>query len=86
MSRSYRKTPIIGITKARSEKQDKRMAAQKIRAISRSRLIRNDDTPVDYREAGHGSWDFAKDGKQYLDLAELRENGSPRYVHKLLGK
>lgn len=86
MSRSFRKTPIVGYTTARSEKEDKRIVSGKIRAVSRARLAKKDDTPVDYREAGHGSRKFSKDGKYYLDVDRLHEEYDARYVYKLLGK
>lgn len=86
MSRSFRKHPFIGNTTAESEKQDKRFAARKIRVLSRSRLAKADDTPVDYRESGHGSWEFSKDGKGHVDIAKISQMHGVRYARKLMGK
>ena len=86
MSRSFRKNPIIGNTTAESEKQDKRSAARKIRVLSRSRLAKADDTPVDYRESGHGSWEFSKDGKSYFDIAKISKMHGVGYARKLMRK
>ena len=86
MSRSFRKHPFIGNTTAESEKQDKRIAAGKIRVLSRARLAKADDTPVDYRESGHGSWEFSKDGKKYFDMTKISHVHGVHYARKLMGK
>ncbi len=69
MSRSRRKNPIIGITKAESEKQDKRLANRRFRRITRLNL---DDTPN--RREHSNVWCFDKDGKIYLGGTEFEEN------------
>lgn len=62
MSRSRRKTPICGITTARSEKDDKRRANRKLRRLTRTdpekNLVMRDVSDV---------WSFAKDGKWRID-------------------
>ena len=65
MSRSYRKTPVFGITVAESEKWDKTFCNRRFRRMERKALesgteppLRNDEA-VDY-------WLFAKDGKHYM--------------------
>ncbi|QDK81468.1 hypothetical protein EXU85_23795 [Spirosoma sp. KCTC 42546] len=63
MSRSLRKTPILGITTASTEKQDKRWANRRLRRINRVR-IRKADEPARLREVSN-VWDFKKDGKMY---------------------
>lgn len=67
MSRSRRHTAITGITSAASEKQDKRMAAGRLRMLARQALrdAPEDVVAPDRRLAG-SPWTFAKDGKQYL--------------------
>jgi hypothetical protein len=66
MARSRKKTPISGITSAKSEKADKLSAHRKERRKVRSHL--NTDLEPDVlphrREAGN-VWSFAKDGKKY---------------------
>lgn len=52
MSRSRRRTPIIGITTADSEKQDKRRANRSWRAA--------------IRHAFSDPWTMAKDGKKWV--------------------
>jgi hypothetical protein len=67
MARSRRKTPICGITTARSEKQDKKIWHSRYRAAVRTHLRSNRDQdlmPLP-REVSN-VWDFAKDGKQRL--------------------
>jgi len=60
MSRSRRKTPIIGNLRRRSEKQDKRFANRALRAGVRS--TGNLDLTLDDVS---NIWDFNKDGKIY---------------------
>jgi hypothetical protein len=62
MSRSRRKTPITGITTARSDKQDKRLDHRAERAAVRDALAHAQDPPRHPR----GQY-FEKDGKQRFD-------------------
>jgi hypothetical protein len=65
MSRSYRKTPITGITMARSEKTDKRLANRRLR-----RKVKTGALELRLREVSD-IWGFEKDGKIYWrDLPE----------------
>lgn len=61
MSRSKRKTPVFGITTARTEKQDKRMANRKLRRKTR---VDPENAPA-LREVSD-VWGFAKDGKKFM--------------------
>ena len=74
MARSYRHTPIIGMTTAESEKKDKRIANRRYRSRVRQilhSLISADDSVLDAvifpvkRELSN-VWSFDKDGKQRL--------------------
>lgn len=65
MSRSYRKTPIAGNTKAESEKQDKRLANRQFRAALR-RASTDEDALIPLKREVTSLWKFNKDGKQYL--------------------
>ena len=80
MSRSRRKTPIMGITLAETEKSDKRIAARQERGRITRKLkphVAADDD-LDLTEFGqhprNGHWIFSKDGKLFIDLAR-----SPRF-------
>lgn len=71
MSRSVRKTPIIGFSTAKSEAADKKRWHSKWRSRVRSRLkslppdqIDSNITPVEIDVVTVGS--MAKDGKQYF--------------------
>jgi hypothetical protein len=69
MARSYRHNPIIGMTTARSEKEDKRYANRTLRAACREALVNCEDydalvMPL-MREVAN-VWSFAKDGKQRM--------------------
>jgi hypothetical protein len=63
LSRSRKKTPITGITTARSEKQDKRLANRKLRRKTRQALrCRDLDVLPVLREVSN-VWCMDKDGK-----------------------
>lgn len=70
MSRSKKKTPIRGITTARSEKQDKRDANRKFRRKTKQQVNLGDETISEIREISN-VWAFDKDGKHYnADISE----------------
>lgn len=104
MSRSYRHNTILGMTYARSEKKDKRYAHHVERTRVRNVLANaseEDDVVVDNRKQAFSNvYDFAKDGKQHIDMQVkhirrglkvlkmpqwLKQQGL-RGVHKVLAK
>lgn len=64
MSRSRRKTPIIGCTTSESDKPAKVSDHRRLRRRNRQRIQAGLD-PLDEREIG-GPWNWPKDGKMYL--------------------
>ncbi|MBX9948638.1 MAG: hypothetical protein K2Y39_05730 [Candidatus Obscuribacterales bacterium] len=67
MSKSFRKSPICGITTAESEKKDKQLAHRRERRIVRQILGSDPLRPVlPHRREVSNVWSFDKDGKQYL--------------------
>ena len=66
MSRSYRRTPVLGHVKARSEKKDKRWAQRRWRRIVRLSLRREEWELLPTLREVSNVWDFPKDGKQYV--------------------
>jgi len=70
MSRSYRKTPIIGWGShpRDSEKQDKKIANGKFRKKSKQALhqFQLDRLPYDLDEV-YNVWEMSKDGKYWID-------------------
>jgi len=68
MARSKRRTPVVGITTAVSEKEDKRIANRAERRINKALLSGDDDerTLKPKREVSN-VWGFCKDGKQRID-------------------
>lgn len=67
MSRSRKKTPITGNTKARSEKQDKQLWHRRFRHKERLRLLRDPEgLSVDKNEVS-STWNMAKDGKHWFN-------------------
>lgn len=69
MSRSFRKTPIVGNTTARSEKHDKKEWHQRHRHAVRQKLRTIDDLDeyqdIDIRESSN-PWSMSKDGRHYM--------------------
>ena len=67
LSRSRKKTPIRGVTGARSEKADKRQVNKALRQRARKALNANPEVPVPPdRRSVRDVWDMAKDGKYFL--------------------
>jgi hypothetical protein len=60
MARSRKKTPICGITTARSEKQDQLLANRRVRRAVKQTLATSADSEFSYRVAAssraHGPW------------------------------
>ena len=75
MSRSRKKTPILGITTAASEKSDKQAANRKFRRIVKQEVNAEEDVITKKREASD-IWSFAKDGKRF------RKNPANRDLRK----
>ncbi|MBE2895879.1 hypothetical protein HPC38_03155 [Pasteurellaceae bacterium HPA106] len=69
MSRSYRKTPICGITCIESEKQDKRRANRKFRRYTRQCVYIGIEPPFTLRQVSD-VYDFGKDGRQYFSASK----------------
>lgn len=68
MSRSNKKSPVIGNTTTTSEKEDKRIANRSERRINKVLLFKTDDETAlkDKREVSN-VYGFGKDGKQRID-------------------
>ena len=66
MSRSRRKTPITGNSKADSEKADKKICHRVFRAKERQALSQGKEPPYHMAEASD-DWMMAKDGRQLFD-------------------
>lgn len=75
MSRSYRHTPIFGVTTSASERQYKAAAHQRERHHVRQRLrIAMDDTDRRlHREPFGNPWAGPKDGKVYCSDVQRRD-------------
>lgn len=102
MARSYKKTPVFGITTAVSEKKDKQLAHKACRAHFRTSILSAasiEDFMFEERNEAHSNvWGHAKDGKQRVDLRVVREGRTSRVLrspawlkdvretHKLLAK
>ena len=72
MSRSKRKTPIFGITTAKSEKQDKRRWIRTFRRIAKIKTQTKSEAPVKIA-AVTNVWDGAKDGKRYYPAHKAKD-------------
>jgi hypothetical protein len=74
MARSRKKTPICGITTARSEKQDKRLANRKVRRAVNQALTTSLELEVlPHRRELTNPWTMAKDGKTWFDADRFPE-------------
>jgi hypothetical protein len=74
MARSRKKTPISGITTARSEKQDKRLANRKVRRAVKQALAGSGDVDVlPHRRELTNPWTMAKDGKAWFNADRFPE-------------
>lgn len=65
MSRSRRKTPITGVSTARSEAQDKALWHRAMRRVEKSRLAHQPDCLPRSEHQFRDPWSMAKDGKTY---------------------
>lgn len=77
MSRSRRKNPFIGSTRAESDKCDKKEYHRRMRAMERESIDRydldEDDTVFPDERDASNEYDFAKDGKQRFDKKKYPE-------------
>ncbi|MEM6807161.1 MAG: hypothetical protein AAF696_37510 [Bacteroidota bacterium] len=64
MSRSKKKSKFHGVTKAKSEKMDKREANRRFRRILKQKVDNGEEILPEARELSD-VWAFAKDGKVY---------------------
>ena len=65
MARSRKKSPITGITNAKTEKSNKRKANRKFRRVAKVQIKKGDTRLVSIKEVSD-VWSFDKDGKQFL--------------------
>ncbi|MEM1075047.1 MAG: hypothetical protein AAGI36_11360 [Pseudomonadota bacterium] len=71
MARSYRKTPICGMTKAASDKAFKKAEHKRARRALNACDLELDDAPAD--KLFGNPWGAPKDGKQWIDPARFPE-------------
>jgi hypothetical protein len=72
MSRSIRKTPIVGITTEPSDAAWKAKAARKFRAATRVALARGDEIAPDKRWSVENPYAAPKDGKQWVGAGDRK--------------
>ncbi|MFY0534624.1 hypothetical protein [Nannocystis pusilla] len=83
MARSYKRRPVVGVSAATSEKQDKRRDSRRRRRrlwriLSRSVAASEAEGPVIAEPRRSGAVMFAKDGKRWLAAGT-----SPRVLRRL---
>jgi len=73
MGKSTRKTPIVGITTAASEKDDKRLLNRSLRRINHQ-ILKTDENADALKQVKEviDPWSMAKDGKILIDPAKDR--------------
>lgn len=72
MSRSLKKTPISGITRAESEKEDKRLANRRYRRVTKIEVNKGFEVVSKPKEVSD-VWDFSKDGKRYKEIITKKD-------------
>lgn len=72
MSRSKKKTPVVGTTTSETEKDDKRKANRKLRRATKIEVHKEKEVLPEAREVSN-VWAFGKDGKRYLKDANKKE-------------
>ncbi len=73
MSRSKKKTPVSGITTAKSEKRDKQASHRKIRRRVRQLPVESGDVVLPLERQLSNPWTMSKDGKACFDPAKYPE-------------
>jgi hypothetical protein len=74
MSRSHRKTPIMGITTAASEKRDKQFANRRLRRAVNQVLKDEPEAPVlPLKREVSDVWAMDKDGKRWFNACRFAE-------------
>lgn len=71
MSRSYRKTPICGMTTKESDKPFKKAEHKRARRAENARDLTYDESPS--TKAFGNPWSAPKDGKQLIDPKRFPE-------------
>jgi hypothetical protein len=71
MSRSRRKTPITGITTARSNKEFKQIEHRRERAIARTAIAAGKEDILHPKATGN-EWASPRDGKRWWGTQQLR--------------
>ena len=91
MSRSKRKTPVVGNTCSESEKREKRAARRRLRrkvrqatSTASSELI--DGAPLPLLREMSDRWWFSKDGKQRIDVRDFAGRWGCEVLRKTLAK
>ncbi len=74
MGKSTRKTPIVGITTAASEKDDKRLLNRSLRR-SNHQILKTDENADALKHVKEviDPWSMAKDGKVLIDPVKNRK-------------
>lgn len=65
MSRSRKKSKILGFATSDSEAADKRIWHKRMRAAERDRLITDPESEPTHQNDVSNPWSMAKDGKHY---------------------
>jgi hypothetical protein len=91
MSRSRRKTPIVGLTLSKSEKSDKTIAHRRGRraikiAVGAAARDGGEAPQAEKEHPRSGQWTFAKDGKRWIGRVASRRRSRVNPDQRLLRK
>ena len=71
MSRSYRKTPVFGITTSESDKPGRKIDHRRYRHYYKNKIRHEEYEEIEPPNYKENPWNWPKDGKQYwLDASE----------------
>lgn len=73
MTRSYKHTPVVGMTTAESDRGYKKMRASRERARERELIAHGEWDALEHELVPWEVWDTDKDGKMWFDPDEYPE-------------
>lgn len=83
MSKSFRQTDIVGITKASSEQYEKRITNRRLRKLAKQKFKADPEAVLPDKRDISDIWTWPKDGKQnFYDL----KTSDPEMYRKIKGK
>jgi hypothetical protein len=80
MSRSYRKTPVFGMTTSKSDKPGRKIDHRRYRHYYKDKIRHEEYDDIEPPNHKENPWNWPKDGKQYWPEAKTWNGGE--YMRK----